>query len=482
MAKRPAIVFYCCFLLVGLARAQPTSPDAPRPTQPQGSSQGQRLPQGERPLSLSGRVLYEDGSPADVTARVELICDGQVRRQAHTLDGHFHLVVDGSNIHGAAMDASVASQDALGGVNSSRTAGLGLGTTGQSSQGGQFLGTSGPGHADLSGCELRASQVGFQSDSILLTLRRPLENPDVGVIVLYRGGSIVGTTTSVTTMSAPKKARQAYQKARKEIKKNKNYQQALVNLQTAIDLYPEFSVAWELLGQLRLGLNDESGARKALESAVASDPMYLLPQVTMMELEFHRENWDQVRRWSTQVLELNPHLVSAHYHLGLARIHLRRIEEAEESLTRVKASYKADDYPFASYMLGFLLANKGSFDAAAREQEHFLKLKPEAPERREGEGVSGRMGEERPDQGRRRAVIPETWNVKRETWNSIPPPAAQKGQNIGCSHVVEPSRLRQTLHPPYRSQPLLRGLIGHMDAIHRVTSRTAFGHHLLPPQ
>ena len=156
MAKRrPAIVFYCCFLLVGLARAQP------RPTQPQGSSQGQRLPQGERPLSLSGRVLYQDGSPAEVAARVELICDGQVRRQAHTLDGHFHLVVDGSNIHGAAMDASVASQDALGGVNSSRTAGLGLGTTGQTSQGGQFLGTSGPGHADLSGCELRASQVGF---------------------------------------------------------------------------------------------------------------------------------------------------------------------------------------------------------------------------------------------------------------------------------------------------------------------------------
>ena len=26
------------------------------------------------------------------------------------------------------------------------------------------------------------------------------------------------------------------------------------------------------------------------------------------------------------------------------------------------------------------LANKGSFDAAARELEHFLKLKPEAPE------------------------------------------------------------------------------------------------------
>ena len=39
---------------------------------------------------------------------------------------------------------------------------------------------------NLSACELEAELSGFRSDKILLGLRRALDNPDVGVIVLHR--------------------------------------------------------------------------------------------------------------------------------------------------------------------------------------------------------------------------------------------------------------------------------------------------------
>ena len=94
MAKaQPIIVLFLCFVLSGLAIAQ-VDPDATTqgtqtqnpPQQPQGQQSGR-----ERPRFLMGTVIYGDGSPADMTAQVKLVCDGTVRRQVHTFNGYFRL-------------------------------------------------------------------------------------------------------------------------------------------------------------------------------------------------------------------------------------------------------------------------------------------------------------------------------------------------------------------------------------------------------
>ena len=382
MAKaQPIIVLFLCFVLFELAFAQ-VNPDVRQPSDPQQQPQGQQSRGIEQTLVLSGTVIYDDGSPADMTAQVKLVCDGRVRRRVNIFNGYFRLSVGGTNLQATGMNASVGSQDASGTINPTMTEGFGgYSTPGQVGQRSQDLQTRNPAHMSLSGCELRAEQPGFQSESISLTSRRLLDNPDVGTLVLYRAGSIVGTTSSVTTMAAPKKARKGYKKALKEVQKKKaNFQKAATELEKATDLYPEFSEAWNLLGQVRLQLKDESGAQKAFESAAASDPRYLKPQVAMMELESRRQSWDQVSEWSTKVIELHPYLMTAHYYRGVANLNLDRWEQAEDSLTKVRASHKADDYPYAGYLLGLVLADKGDFDAAAKELKHFLKLRPEALE------------------------------------------------------------------------------------------------------
>ncbi len=234
---------------------------------------------------------------------------------------------------------------------------------------------------DLSGCELQASQVGYQFDGINLNSRRALDNPDVGTLVLYKTGSIEGTTTSVTTMSAPKTAQRGYKKARQEVKKKRaNYQKAANELEKATETYPEFSEAWNLLGQVRLRLQDEAGAQQAFEQAAAGDAKYLNPRIAMMELEFRRQSWEQVCHWSNSVIELHHYQMKAHFYLGFANVRLRRFDQAVESLTVVRDSLRSDEYPYAAYLLGLVLADKGDFEAAARELKHFLKLRPEAPE------------------------------------------------------------------------------------------------------
>ena len=367
----PIIVLFLGLVLFGLPLAQEKPNDTPKPTQPQ--------PLQAQPTFLTGSVIYPDGSPADFNAKVEMWCDGRVRRQVSTLKGRFSLTIGGTGPQiSEHLDASVGGP--FSNPNSSGQGGFGGSSVGFG-QGGQSRQAWNPAYMNLTGCELKASQTGFQSDSISVAFRRPMDNPDVGTLVLYRAGSVVGTTSSVTTMSAPKKASKGYKKALKEVKKKKaDYQKAAAELEKATDLYPEFSEAWNLLGQVRLQLEDESGAQKAFESAAASDPKYLKPQVAMMELESRRQSWDQVSEWSTKVLELHPYLMTAHYYRGVANLNMRRWEQAEESLTKVRASHKADDYPYAGYLLGLMLADKGNFNHAAKELKHFLKLRPEAPE------------------------------------------------------------------------------------------------------
>ena len=331
-------------------------------------------------MHLSGKVIYDDGSPVETMASVEMVCNGRVRLQTHTFNGFFSLELTGSHRRLTVMDASVAGQDSQRRL--SPTGGNPFGGGGNSA-GDPSLSTrpSGAQQLNLIGCELRANQPGFQSETISLSIRRPLDNPDVGVIILHRGGSIPGTSTSVASMAAPKKAKKAYPRAVKEIRKKKgSHEKAVSELQKAIELYPEFAAAWELLGEIRLAQKDEPGAMKVFAAAVAGDPKYIRPNVAMMELEARRQNWDEVSKWSSKVKELNPYLAPAHYYHGIASVNLNRVELGQESFQKVRDAYKGDDFPYASYMLGYILAKKKEFESAASQLRHFLEISEKAPE------------------------------------------------------------------------------------------------------
>ena len=385
MAKTRLFLVFVSFLAVSglaLAQEQPDQGSTPAPpsSQPQPEETQQRMPEMERPVYLSGKVIYDDGSPADTSVLVEMVCNGRTRRQIHTFSGVFTMEISNTNQRVTVMDASASSRDLFGGINSESEDALArmVEAGGQSSS---SLRSANPGYRNLMGCELRANQPGFQSDIIPLSIVRPLDNPDVGVIVLHRAGAITGTTTSVVSMAAPKQAKKAYRRAVKEVKKDKGSpEKAVVELEKATEIYPEYAEAWELLGQIRLEQHDEPGARQAFESAVAGDPEYMQPSLALMQLGVRNENWEEVSKWSSKVAELNPYIVLVDYYQGVASINLNQMEQAQQSFQRVRNNYKGDDYPYASYMLGYILANQGEFESAAAQLRDFLKIKSEAAE------------------------------------------------------------------------------------------------------
>jgi tetratricopeptide (TPR) repeat protein len=232
---------------------------------------------------------------------------------------------------------------------------------------------------DLTECELRALLNGFDAARIRLGFRKTLDNPDVGIIVLHRLAEVGGTAISLKSLAAPPEAREAYDKAREElVQQEPSYSAATTELEKAVELYPEFAAAWQLLGELRLQLQDQGGAREAFEKSRATDPEYIKPYLSLARLSLGERRWEESARLSSQVIELNPDVFRAHYMHGLACFYLGKIDAAEKSFRTVQNGPEAQNYPATHYTLGVMLAQRGEVSAAAAEFRVLLEIAPNA--------------------------------------------------------------------------------------------------------
>ena len=348
----------------GGQRQRPNQEPAPPIRTPQ---YGEQTPQRsqQRTIFLNGLVLLEDGTRPQQPVQVELVCYGAVRQQVYSSGGQFSfdlgrsksLAMTESSVSGAPSDSEFLGNASLSGSSGIEPAGNTL---------------------DLSGCELRASLSGFRSDTIRLGRRRALDNPNVGEIVLHRLAGVEGTSISINTSRAPKKAKKAFENAQKELrKKDAKPSRAAKELEKAVKEFSEFAEAWYLLGEMRLALQDQSGAQEAFQQAISSDPEYITPYLSLAELEISQGRLEAAARLSKEVIGLNPYVTNAYYLNAAANYSLGNLDEAEESAQKVTENKEARLYPQTYFILGGILAQKGNVSSATAEFNYFLEVQPE---------------------------------------------------------------------------------------------------------
>ena len=323
-----------------------------------------------RDYQVTGRIVMGDRSPVPLTVSVELVCNGQVRKRVRPYaNGDFSvpLGTDASDSPDVATPT-----DLFGGQKipfDTRSAAVSPGAS-AGSDAGRF---------DLSGCEVRAVLPGYQSNEIALGPRRLLDKPDIGQLVLRRTMTPDGTAVSANTQAAPVKARTAFDTARKDLQKEKpDYAHAARELEKAVDAYPVFSAAWNLLGRTRLALSDADGARAAFGKSISADPKYVEPYIHLARLEVNEARWGETINLMTQVQQLNPYLPDAHYLRALAHFQLAEFDAAEKWALEVQKNSDLGPYPVIHYILGAIDARRGNFDSAAVKLRQFLQTKPDA--------------------------------------------------------------------------------------------------------
>ena len=340
----------------------PNNPNNPTYNAPGNNPNIGQMP--ERPIFLSGRVSFDDGSAPNPNIRIERVCGGTVRLEAHTdTKGRFYFQVGQNN--GTDVDAS---DQGVGGFG------------GQSSPDGTSMGrrNSGAGLSPLGNCELRASYPGYRSDSVNLMLHDPLESPELGTIILHRLGNVQGTTMSATTLAAPKHAQKEYDKGMQLVAKGK-MDDAEAHLQEATETYPKYAIAWFALGKLEQQKGKTNEAHKAYESAIAADGKYVSPYDQLAFLSAQQQKWDDAADYSKKAIDLNPvEFPSSFWYNAIANYQLKRFSEAERSARQLIRIDTVHQYPEAENMLAQILLNNGNATEAAAHLKAYLALAPNA--------------------------------------------------------------------------------------------------------
>jgi len=331
----------------------------------------QQIPEMQRNIYLSGKVLMEDGTPPPEQVVVERVCNGVNRPEGYTdSKGRFSFAL-GQN---SAMMADAS-------TGSMNDAGLG-GVSGGSTRGAGGMGSSGRGvsERDLMGCEVRATLAGFRSDVVNLNGRRAMDNPDIGTIILHRLAKVDGFTFSGTSAYAPKDAKKAYDKAREAEKKNKTAD-AERDLQKAVEIYPKYAVAWYELGMLYQQDKKLDEAKKCYAESLKADSKFVSPYGQLARLAALEQNWEQTAEYSSKSLKLNPYYSpEVYFFSAVANLNLKNLDVAEEHAREGLKMDTRNRNPRMNQVLGVVLAQKQDFKGAAESMKSYLRLSPNAPD------------------------------------------------------------------------------------------------------
>ena len=324
--------------------------------------------------TITGRVVDESGQPPEQLMQVDLLCSGRIRRQTMTSpDGTFSFDL-GSRDSEPWMDPRSG-----GSVNGAMEGPVRVAPAGSAVALDQVP-SMGRGRMSMSNCEVQLSpEPGLVANSIPLGTRGSFDNPDIGTIVFRRLSDSAATMISLNTLNAPKNAQKALKKASDELASEKpNLDKALKELEKAIEEYPEFSAAWDLMARVQLSKGDIEKGRECFERAVKEEPKFIPPYMGLTQLAVQQADWPTAQTWAGKVLALDSSLPQALYWHGLANYYLSSFEEAEKKLALLYKMGHSERFPFGLLLIGVIHANQGKVPAAAAELRLYLELMPPA--------------------------------------------------------------------------------------------------------
>ena len=228
---------------------------------------------------------------------------------------------------------------------------------------------------------VHASGTGYVSQTKRVELTRPS-----GFGVVFEEVDFVLSTPRATSPSAkpgvvfaqdvPEQARKQYQKATELLQKERR-PEGVAALNKAIEIYPQYFDALEMLGSEHVKQQEYEHAvprlKKAVEINARAYPSWYALGVAQYNLKLLPEAVESLRR----AVSLNEKSINANLWLGTLLRHAGRLDEAETYLKQANllAEAKVAD---AHWQLALLFNQLKRYREAADELELFLKFSPDA--------------------------------------------------------------------------------------------------------
>lgn len=228
------------------------------------------------------------------------------------------------------------------------------------------------------GCALRVLLAGYHSTSVTITEKNLRDTPNLNNIVVTPEEDAAGTAISTVGENTSPEAHQDFDKAHQEWL-HANYDGALKDLQSAVQLSPNFAEAWYLLGRLQLR-TDLAAATTSMEKAAAADPKFVAPCIYLAGIAVDKRNWPEASRWATQALALDPPgTAQLWYYNAQADYRLGKNEAARKSAETALAMDPEHNWPNSEDVLALTLLAKGDYADALTHLRNTLTYATPGP-------------------------------------------------------------------------------------------------------
>jgi tetratricopeptide (TPR) repeat protein len=198
-------------------------------------------------------------------------------------------------------------------------------------------------------------------------------------------------TVSATRLAVPGKASSEYRKACGAFK-GRRMDEAEVHLRNAIDLYPDYSAAYVVLGQVLRSQSKMDEGLAACAKARDLDPGYIAPYLCLAEFAANARDWDKVAELANRALALDP--VSnayALYYAADAGLHLNQLVQSE---IQAQAAIKLDTWhklPELHLVLARIFELEGNVPGQIGELHNYLKMASSVKEAAQAKATLARL-------------------------------------------------------------------------------------------
>jgi tetratricopeptide (TPR) repeat protein len=226
-----------------------------------------------------------------------------------------------------------------------------------------------PATADM--CSVTIRLKGFQS--VQATLRNR-----VTIVLKHMGDLHEGSTVTATSLNVPEPARKAFGKGVNAMDDGK-LDAAQKNFEKAVEIYPQYAMAWSDLGEVLLREAKPGDARAAMEKAVAADPKYIKAYVQLAMLDLKEKKVEDAAAIAGQAVAMNPlEFPQLYFYNAVANFNLKHLDVAEFSARRATELDTAHEIPRAELLLGTILGAKGDRSGALDHMRKYLEIVPKA--------------------------------------------------------------------------------------------------------
>ncbi|MGE5113415.1 MAG: tetratricopeptide repeat protein [Acidobacteriaceae bacterium] len=179
---------------------------------------------------------------------------------------------------------------------------------------------------------------------------------------------------------APDDARKEFEKGEKDFSRKK-YPDAEKHFAKAVEAYPQYAQAWEMLARAQRIERNYTEAEKSYLAAISADEKFISPYIQLSGMYAGQAKWDAVLRLTAKVVALDANNYPDAYFLqAFAFYNLKQVPEAETSARKAVETDRLRRFPRAELLLGRILQTKGDDAGAAEHLRTYIKMEPNSPE------------------------------------------------------------------------------------------------------